>query len=55
MDKRFMVFDKPPYNNREVPLYFLRKLWEKFKLGLHINYFDMGETQGVDREFTQDT
>jgi hypothetical protein len=28
MDRWFMVFDKPPCNNREVPLYFLRKLWE---------------------------
>jgi hypothetical protein len=42
-----MVFDKPPYNNREVPLYFLRKLWDEFILGLHVNYFDMGEFQGV--------
>jgi hypothetical protein len=28
MDRWFMVFDAPPCNNREVPLYFLRKLWE---------------------------
>jgi hypothetical protein len=26
MDRWFMVFDAPPCNNREVPLYFLRKL-----------------------------
>jgi hypothetical protein len=29
MDRWFMVFDKPPWNNKEVvPLYFLSKLWE---------------------------
>jgi hypothetical protein len=27
MDRCFMMFDKNPWNNREVPLYFLRKLW----------------------------
>jgi hypothetical protein len=43
MDRWFMVFDKPPYNNREVPLYFLRKLWTEFVLGHHVNYFDIGE------------
>jgi hypothetical protein len=37
MDKWFMVFEKPPYNNMEVPLYFLRKLWAKFCLGHHVN------------------
>jgi hypothetical protein len=47
MDRWFMVFDKPPCNNREVPLYFLRKLWEEFILGHHVNYFDIGEFQGV--------
>jgi hypothetical protein len=42
-----MVFDKPPCNNSEVPLYIWRKLWEEFILGHHVNYFDMGEFQGV--------
>jgi hypothetical protein len=42
-----MVFDKPPCNNREVPLYFLRKLWDEFILGKNVNYFDMGDFQGV--------
>ena len=28
MDRWLMGFDKTPCNNREVPLYFLRKLWE---------------------------
>jgi hypothetical protein len=41
-----MVFDKPPYNNRDVPLYFLHKLWAEFILGLHVNYFDIGVFQG---------
>jgi hypothetical protein len=47
MDRWFMVFDKPPYNNREVPLYFLRKLWEESMLADHVNYFEIGEFQGV--------
>ena len=36
-----MGFDKPPRNNVEVPQYFLRKLWDKFVLGFHVNYFDI--------------
>jgi len=32
-----MDFDKPPYNIKEVKLYFLRKLWAKFVLGQVIN------------------
>jgi len=44
MDRLFMVFDKPLYNNREVPLYFLRKLWIEFMLGLHVIYFGIGES-----------
>ena len=27
MDRWYMVFDIPPHNNREVPMYFLRKLY----------------------------
>ena len=34
---QFTLFDKPPCNRREVPLYFLKTL-----LGLHVNYFDSG-------------
>ena len=49
-----MVFDKHPYNNREMPLYFMRKLWAKFILGKHVNYFDIGDFQGVGRGSTQD-
>jgi hypothetical protein len=32
-----MVFDKPLYNKRDVPLYFLRKLWDEFILGKNVN------------------
>jgi len=42
MDRWFIVFEKPPWNNKEVPLYFLRKLWKKFILGHYVNYFDIG-------------
>jgi hypothetical protein len=31
----------------EVPLYFLKKLWVEFVLGLHVNYFDIGEFQMI--------
>ena len=46
MDHWFMVFDKAPNKNMELLLYFLQKLWEKFMLGLHVNYFDINEFQG---------
>ena len=49
-----MVFDKFPRNNREVALYFLRKIWAWFRLGLHINYFDIGEFQGMGCGSAQD-
>lgn len=39
MDTWFMVFDKAPSNNGEVPLYFLTKLWEEFVMGQHVNNF----------------
>ena len=48
-----MVFDKPPCNNVEVPQYFLKKMWAKFVLGFHVNYFDVTEFQGVDFGSTQ--
>jgi len=47
MDRWFMDFEKPPYNNREVLLYFLIKLWVEFMLGLHVNYFDIGDFLGA--------
>ena len=41
-----MVFDAPPYNNHEVPMYFLKKLYCEFVLGEIPNYFDILESQG---------
>ena len=43
----WMVFDHPPHANHEVPMYFLRKLWVEFELGLKPNYFDIKSFQGV--------
>ena len=37
----WMVFDHPPHANHEMPMYFLKKLWAKFELGLKPNYFDI--------------
>ena len=54
MDRWFMVFDKEPNKNMEVPLYFLQKLWADFLLGLHVNYFDITEFQGVGLGSAQD-
>ena len=54
MDHWFMVFDKAPNNNMEVPLYFLRKLWVEFVIGLHVNYFDVTEFQGAGLGSPQD-
>jgi len=33
--------DKSLYNNREALLYFFTKLCEEFKLGLHVNFFEI--------------
>jgi hypothetical protein len=41
MDRWYMVFDMPPHNNREIPLYFLRKMYAEFVLHKHVNYFDI--------------
>ena len=35
-------------------MYFLRKLWDKFKLGLQPNYFGMKAFQGVGEGMPQD-
>ena len=48
-----MVFDIPPHNNREVLMYFLRKLYAEFVMGKHVNYFDMLGFQGVGRGMPQ--
>ena len=47
MDRWYMVFDMPPHNNREIPLYFLRKMYAEFVLGKHVNYFDILPFQGI--------
>ena len=47
MDRWYMVFDLPPHNNREMPLYFLRKLYAEFVLHKHVNYFSHLEFQGI--------
>lgn len=49
-----MVFDKPPCTNKEVPLYFLQKLWAKFFLRHHVEYFDISEFMEVGLGSTQD-
>ena len=36
-------FYKPPYNNVEVPQYFLKKPWDDFVVGFHVNYFNITE------------
>ena len=50
----FMVYDKPPCNNREVPLYFLHQLWAKFFWGFHVNYFDISEFHRASLGSTKD-
>ena len=42
-----MVFDEDPHRNRDIPFYFLRKLYAKFILGKHVNYFDILDFHGV--------
>jgi hypothetical protein len=54
MEMCFMVFDNSPCNNREVPLYFLKKLLAEFMLGHHVNYFDIGEFHMVARGSSRD-
>ena len=46
MDIWYMVFYMPPHN-REIPLYFLRKMYAEFTLGKHVNYFDILQFQGI--------
>ena len=53
MDRCYMVFDIPPHNNKEVPLYILWNLYEEFVMGKHVNYFDMLGFQGVGRGMPQ--
>ena len=37
MDRWYMVFDEGPHGNRDIPFYFLRKLYDEFILGKHVN------------------
>ena len=53
MDRWYMVFDEDPHGNRDIPLYFLRKLYAEFILGKHVNYFDILEFRGVGRGMPQ--
>ncbi|XP_059073863.1 uncharacterized protein LOC131874482 [Cryptomeria japonica] len=46
-DRWWMVFDKPPNNNLDVPFYFIKKVCAEFVLGKHVNYFDIQPFQGV--------
>ena len=41
MDRCYMVFDEDPHGNRDIPFYFLRKLYVEFIPGKPINYFDI--------------
>ena len=47
-----MVFDENLHGNCHIPLYFLRRLYARFILGKHVNYFDILEFQGVGGEMT---
>ena len=49
-----MVFDEDPHENRDIPFYFLRKLYAEFILGKHVNYFDILMFQGVGHGMPQD-
>ena len=48
-----MVFDEDLHGNRDIPLYFLSKLYVEFILGKHVNYFGILEFQGVGRGMPQ--
>ena len=54
MDRWYMVFDEDPHGNRDIPFYFLRKLYAEFILGKHVNYFDILEFQGVGHGIAHD-
>ncbi len=54
LDGWHMVFNLPPCNNYEVPLYFLRKLYCEFILCEKPNYFDIHLFEGRGRDSRQD-
>jgi hypothetical protein len=43
------VQHEDPHGNRDIQLYFVRKLYAEFILGKHVNYFDILEFQGIGR------
>ena len=49
-----MVFNEDPHGNRDIPFYFLRKLYAEFILVKHVNYFDILELQGMGHGMPQD-
>ena len=49
-----MVFDQDPHGNRDIPFYFLRKLYAECILGKNVKYFDILEFQGVGHGMLQD-
>ena len=46
-DHWWMVFDKVPYKNLEVTIYFLKKLYVEFVKGQKDNYWSMRSNMGV--------
>jgi hypothetical protein len=54
MDRWYMVFDEDPHGNRDIPFYFLRKMYAEFILQKHVNYFDILDFQGVGHGMPQD-
>ena len=54
MDSWYMVFDEDPHGNKDIPFYFLRKLYAEFILGKHVNYFNILGFQGVGHRMPQD-
>ena len=42
-----MVFNEDLHGSRDMPLYFVRKLYDEFIMGKHINYFDLLKFQGI--------
>ena len=53
-DRWYILFHLPPFNNYEVPIYFLRELQCEFILGEKPNYFDIHQFQGRGRGSVQD-
>ena len=54
MDRWYMVFYEYPHGNRDIPFYFLRKLYAEFILGKDVNYFYILDFHGVGHEIPQD-